>query len=152
MDRNLHRIVKNAALLVVTLAVVCASAYASQRWETLQAINWVENPRNSTKVGPHGELGPYQFRISTWRDYSSKPFACAVIRKDADEVAVKHYDWIKRGLERAGIAPTPFNIALAWNAGLNTVINGSAPAASYAYARHVNNLVVSLKAQLASTR
>jgi hypothetical protein len=151
MDRNVQHL-KYAALLVVTLGLASATAFASQRWETLQAINWVENPHDSTKVGPHGELGPYQFRISTWRDYSSKPFACAVIRKDADEVAVMHYDWIKRGLERNGIAATPFNIALAWNAGLSSVVNRSVPAASYAYAEHVNNLVTKLKSQLASTR
>lgn len=151
MDRNVHYL-KYAALFAVALAFAGAPALASQRWETLQAINWVENPHNSTRVGPCGELGPYQFRISTWRTYTNKPFAYAVIRKDADEVAVKHYDWIKRGLERNRIAATPFNIALAWNAGLSQVVKGTAPAASYAYARHVTNLVDRLKAQLASNR
>lgn len=151
MERNVQHL-KYAALVVVAIALSCASAFASVRWETLQAINWVENPHDSTRVGPHGELGPYQFRLSTWRAYTKKPFACAVIRKDADEVAVKHYDWIKRSLERSGIKATPFNIALAWNAGLSQVIKGTAPESSYVYARHVTNLVDQLKAQLASNR
>jgi hypothetical protein len=129
------------------------TAYASERWETLQAINWVENPRNSMKVGPHGELGPYQFRLPTWRMYTKRPFALAAQRQNADEVAVQHYEWLKRGLQSAGINPTPYNIALAWNAGLDHVVKDRVPAGSYAYAEQVANLVNSLRTQrLASSR
>ena len=119
---------------------------------TLQAINWVENPHNSTRVGPHGELGPYQFRRATWRMYTTKPFALAIQREDADAVAVKHYEWLRRGLESGGVDPTPFNIALAWNAGLDQVINGRAPNSAYQYAEQVNNLVATLRAQVVSTQ
>ncbi len=139
-----------ALLLVLTLAMTGLTAFASQRWATLQAINWVENPRNSTRVGPRGELGPYQFRIGTWRMYTRKPFAQAVQREASDEVAVKHYEWLKRGLVSGGIEPTPFNIALAWNAGLDQVVNGRAPASAYTYAAQVNNLVAQLDQKLAS--
>lgn len=136
----------------MAFALACGSALASERWETLQAINWVENPRNSLKAGPGGELGPYQFRQATWFMHTRKPFALAVQRQQADDVAVKHYEWIKRGLERNGIAATPYNIALAWNAGLSQVINGRVPAVSYQYASQVNNLVEHLKGrQLASS-
>jgi len=150
MDRQVHHL-RYALLLLVALALACASAWASERWETLQAINWVENPRNSTRVGPHGELGPYQFRLSTWRMHTRKPFALAVQREEADAVAVKHYEWLKRGLETEGIQPTPYNIALAWNAGLDQVVSGRVPAAAYGYAEQVNNLVAGLRARLAST-
>ncbi|MDE3084550.1 MAG: hypothetical protein KGJ37_04930 [Verrucomicrobiota bacterium] len=120
-------------------------AQASERWVTLEAIHWVENPHNSTRLGPHGELGPYQFRQATWRMHSRRPFYQAVNRAYSDEVAIKHYEWIKSGLEQAGIAPIPYNIALAWNAGLDAVIGGHAPSASHNYAEQVSNLVERIK-------
>jgi hypothetical protein len=133
-------------LLVFACAVgLAVAARASDRWETLEAIHWVENPHNSTRLGPHGELGPYQFRQSTWRMYSRRPFYEAINRQYSDEVAVKHYEWIKEGLENAGIDATPYNIAMAWNAGLDAVIGGRAPSASHAYADQVNNLVDQVK-------
>jgi hypothetical protein len=151
MARTPHRL-QCTILLLAGLAAATASAAASDRWLTLQAINWVENPHNSTRAGPHGELGPYQFRRATWRMYTKKPFAQAIQREDADEVAVKHYEWLRRGLENGGIDPTPFNIALAWNAGLDQVVNGRAPDCAYQYAEQVNNLVATLRAQVASTQ
>jgi len=145
MNRKRH--VLQLGLLLTTLAVTVATAGASERWRTLQAINWVENPRNTTRAGPRGELGPYQFRPSTWRMYTNKPFALALQRDVADEVAVAHYEWIRRGLLSAGIEPTPYRIALAWNAGLDQVVNDRVPASAYAYAEQVANLVAELKAR-----
>jgi hypothetical protein len=131
------------------LAVV---AQAAGRWETLEAIHWVENPHNSTRLGAHGELGPYQFRQSTWRMYSRRPFYEAINRQYSDEVAVKHYEWLKEGLAHAGLDATPYNIAMAWNAGLDAVVGHHVPSASRAYADQVNNLVEEVKRnELAST-
>ena len=132
----------------MALAIGGGAASASERWVTLQAINWVENPHNSTRVGPRGELGPYQFRPSTWRMHTRKPFALAVQRQTADEVAVQHYEWLKRGLESNGIDATPYNIALAWNAGLERVVNGRAPASAQEYASQVSNMVQNLQARV----
>ncbi len=145
MNGNRHHL--QFGILLTALAVTVATASASERWRTLQAINWVENPRNSTRVGPRGELGPYQFRQATWHMYTDKPFAFAVERRDADEVAVQHYEWIRRGLLRAGIEPTPYRIALVWNAGLDQVVNDRAPASAYTYAEQVANLAAVLKPQ-----
>jgi hypothetical protein len=124
---------------------LAVGVHASDRWETLQAIHWVENPHNSTHLGAHGELGPYQFRQSTWRMYSRRPFYEAVNRQYSDEVAVKHYEWLKEGLANAGIQATPYNIAMAWNAGLDAVIGHHVPSASHAYAEQVKNLVEEVK-------
>lgn len=132
-------------LLMVSLVGFAAGAGADDRWETLRAINWVENPTNHTKMGRHGELGPYQFRPATWRMHTRKPFRHAVERQAADEVAVKHYEWIKRTLERAGVDATPFNIAMAWNTGVGNVLNGRVPQVSYDYATRVTNLVQTFK-------
>ena len=132
------------SLLLIMTTVFTAftiKAEASDRWETLRAINWVENPTNQTRVGRFGELGPYQFRPATWRMHTDKPFRLAIQREEADAVAIKHYEWIKRTFEGAGIEVTPFNIALAWNSGVDAVLSGRSPSASYNYAERVANLV-----------
>jgi hypothetical protein len=131
---------------------LAVGAQAADRWETLEAIHWVENPHNSTRLGSHGELGPYQFRQSTWRMYSRRPFYEAINRQYSDEVAIKHYEWLKVGLENSGREATPYNIAMAWNAGLDAVISNRIPSSSRAYAEQVQNLVEAVKRnELAST-
>jgi hypothetical protein len=132
-------------LLLVTSLGFTIVAGASDRWETLRAINWVENPTNQTTVGRFGELGPYQFRPGTWRMHTDKPFRLAVDRPVADEIAVKHYEWIKRSLEQRGVEASVFNIAMAWNCGIGAVLSGRAPAVTYNYAERVTNLVDTLK-------
>lgn len=133
--------------IALSVLVFTITASAADRWETLRAINWVENPTNHTKTGKFGELGPYQFRPATWRMHTSKSFQLAVKRADADEVAVKHYEWIKRTLERSGVEASAFNIAMAWNCGAEAVLSGRIPPVSYQYARRVTNLIESFKAE-----
>lgn len=123
-------------------------AVACERWETLQAIHWVENPHNSTKPGPCGELGAYQFREGTWRMHTQVPFRQAIDRTHADAVAIRHYEWIKRGLVRAGLPVTPYHIALAWNGGLAATVRGRISASTRNYAERVSNLA----AQAGETR
>lgn len=132
-------------LLMVSAMAFTIKAAADDRWETLRAINWVENPTNHTRMGRFGELGPYQFRPGTWRMHTRKPFRQAIEREAADEVAVRHYEWIKRSLEQAGADATAFNIAMAWNTGVDNVLKGRAPAVSYDYANRVVNLVQNFK-------
>ena len=48
-------------------------------------------------------MGPYQFRVGTWRMHTRRPFSQAIQREAADEVAVLHYEWIKDNLEKAGV-------------------------------------------------
>ncbi len=141
------------SIITIALCLLASVASAADRWQTLQAIHWVENPNNSTRLGAHGELGPYQFRQATWKMHTKQPFHLANNRAVADQVAVAHYEWIKAGLIRNGIEPTSYSIAMAWNAGLSAVINGRAPARTRDYASRVNNLVMDLKnRQLASSR
>ncbi len=132
-------------LLVVSVLGFSLNAVATDRWETLRAINLVENPTNQTHMGRFGELGPYQFRQATWRMHTNKPFSLATQRSVADEIAIKHYEWIRRNLEHAGLVADNFNIAMAWNCGVEAVLDGRAPSVSFNYARRVSNLVESLK-------
>jgi hypothetical protein len=140
------------ALLAFGFSAV-APIRASERWETLEAIHWIENPHNTSRPGLYGELGAYQFREMTWRMHTSVPFARALDRKASDDVAIRHYEWLKQGLVRNGIEATPYNIALAWNGGLSAVVRGSVPSAARDYAERVTNIARSLhQTQLASNR
>jgi hypothetical protein len=145
MNRQLKTI-----LFLVSVLGFASAAGADDRWETLRAINWVENPTNHTRMGRFGELGPYQFRSSTWKMHTKRPFSQATHREAADEVAVKHYEWIKRTLAEAGVDANAYNIAMAWNCGVNNVLKGRVPAVSYDYASRVTNLVQSIKQQSAT--
>jgi len=129
-----------ASVLGVLSIVSVLPAVASERWATLEAIHCVENPRDLARPGPCGELGAYQFREETWRMHTSAPFASALNRRVSDAVAVKHFEALKQGLERAGLPATAYNIALAWNGGLTAVVRGRVPAASRDYAERVTNL------------
>jgi len=137
-------------ILPVIAAALCflGNAGASERWETLKAINLVENPTNQTHVGLRGELGPYQFRVSTWRMHTQKPFNMAIDRATADEVAVSHYEWLKRELRESGVEPSTFNIAMAWNCGLAAVVSGRIPTESYHYAERVATLAEAIERQV----
>lgn len=130
-----------AAGVAVASTFVAPEMGATNRTETLQAIHVVENPRNSKRPGKFGELGPYQFRPATWRMHTKLPFARALDREAADEVAVRHYEWLRRGLIRNGLEASPYNIGLAWNAGLSAVVRQRAPANAHNYAERVSNLV-----------
>lgn len=138
---------------IQSLCLLCAFALslplaaASERADTLRAINWVENPTNHSRPGSRGELGPYQFMPRTWRMHTRVPFQHAVRREQSDAVAVKHYEWIRSGLIAAGIDSNPYNIALAWNSGLSAVTNGRVPTVSYTYAERVHNLVEQLRSR-----
>ena len=137
-------------LLLVGAALALAlfvpsTARATQRWETLEAIHWIENPTDSVHPGPCGELGAYQFREATWRMHTTMPFARALERSASDEVAILHYEWLKRGLVRHGLEVTTYNIALAWNGGLTATVRGSVPARARDYAERVTNIALELR-------
>jgi hypothetical protein len=75
----------------------------------------------------------------------------ALERPASDDVAIRHYEWLKTGLLRHGLDVTPYNIALAWNGGLAAAVRGSVPAAARDYAERVTNIAQELRrAQLAS--
>lgn len=140
---------RTAGLGLVMMAMVALlgarPARASERWETLEAIHRLENPYDSPKPGRYGELGAYQFREMTWRMHTQVPFSMALDRRVSDEVAISHYEWLKRRLERNGLAVTPYNIAMAWNAGAQAVVRGRVPASTRWYAERAQNIVGELK-------
>lgn len=139
---------KIGIVLFLTGTIFAGAAPEVDRAATLAAIHQLENPRGVTRPGPRGELGPYQFRASTWQMYTTEPFTRAVERSIADAVAELHYEWLKRGLERAGLPATPYMIGLAWNAGLSAAIHGRAPRVAHDYATRAANLTGVIRSEL----
>ena len=143
-NHHVGRFLRLLGAFFIALLAVVASAGASTRWATLEAIRNLENPRNVSRPGPRGELGAYQFRAATWRMHTSIPFHQAVDRETSEQIAVRHYEWIKRGLEVARKPATPYYIALAWNGGLSAAVAGKSPRAAHNYAERAANLAVAL--------
>jgi hypothetical protein len=136
----LRKLAWAGALLAGGLPGYALPVQLHDREATLEAIHQVENPRDLKRAGPAGELGAYQFRRETWQMYTTRPFFEALDRQASDEVAARHFEWLRRGLVRGGCEPTIYNIALAWNAGLGAVLHQRAPARSRFYAERVVNL------------
>lgn len=106
----------------------------------LRAIAEVESRGNPACVGRLGERGLYQFRRDTWRQHTRENFARAHHPAISTTVAHRHYDWIARELRKRGFEGSPYEIALAWNAGLQRVLAGRASASAHHYAQRVANL------------
>jgi hypothetical protein len=138
------------AFSMLAVGVGAARLQASERWATLEAIHQLENPNNSRQPGRFGELGPYQFRPTTWQMHTSIPFERAHDRAASDAVAIKHYEYIRRELQEARLPVTVYNIALAWNSGISNVISGAAPRVAHNYAARAANLAAGLRARLAA--
>ena len=73
--------------------------------------------------------------------YSDKDFHLAssqdpICLYEARQVAWEHTRWLSLTLDR----PTPYRIALAWNAGFHAAQTGNVSNASVDYARRVRNL------------
>ncbi len=135
-----QRLVRSFGALLLACLLSATAAHAAGRWATLEAIHHLENPRNLTRPGPFGELGAYQFRVTTWQLHTKIPFSQALDRRTSDIVAVQHYEWLKERLVAAGKPATPYNIALAWNGGINAAISGRAPRVAHSYAQRAVNL------------
>lgn len=145
-----------SALLVgvwaLGLTSMAQAAPEPSRWATLEAIHQLENPTNRTTPGTFGELGPYQFRESTWRMHTTIPFRLANDRKTSDLVAVKHYEFLKQRLVQAGLPGSVYNIALAWNGGIEAVVRGSSPAVAHDYAERAANIAYSISSRVVAMR
>lgn len=117
-----------------------AAPVEDETMRMLRAIAEVESRGNPRRVGRLGERGLYQFRRDTWRQHTREHFTRAHHPGVATAVARRHYHWIRRQLQANGRQATPYEVALAWNAGVTNVISGRAPARAHGYAQRVVNL------------
>ena len=132
--------------IFASLVLFAANAPAALEQERfLDAVRQVENWDG--RDGRHGERGPYQLTASVWEMHEpGRPFAMARQEAAGRACALKHVAWLQAGLSRAGIDPSPFNVALAYNAGRGAVLRGRAPERAYDYAGRVRNLYQSIGA------
>ena len=127
-----------------------ASSAALQRPAFLNGIAQLETGtidvgRPCAKIGRRGERSAWQISPEVWREYCQAPFTLA--SSDAmlaSVVATAHLQWLRRGLERDDKPATPYNLALAWNAGLGAVLTGKAPPGAHDYAARAEALYESL--------
>lgn len=71
----------------------------------------------------------------------SNPSQLSEAAKHDNRTPLGHLAYIRRELVAHGFATTPFILALAWNAGVTTVIERRALARHYAFARRCVNLL-----------
>ena len=110
----------------------------------LKAIHEVENPRNVETPGTHGELGPYQMTLDTWRSYTLLPFTPQYVCNPmlAQSIALKHIRNIEKHLMEHGRPLSTFEIAVAWNGGIERAyFPERAPLEVLTYALRVEDLV-----------
>jgi hypothetical protein len=128
------------ALLAASVISRALSAEATFEAETyLDATRQIEDWQG--RDGRHGERGAYGIRAATWSQHmGDMDFALARQERWGRECARRHVAWLRRELQRAGIHPGVFNVALVYNAGLSRVLSGRIPDRAYDYAMRVRNL------------
>lgn len=129
---------RTASVVFFALAL-CSVSHAADR-RLLHAIRTVEDVKDPAKRGPAGELGFYRITPAAWAQHTTAAFSRAATDPKFEEmIAGRHLDWLERELVRSGHVPTPFRLALAWNAGLEG--SNHAPATACDYARRVVNFL-----------
>lgn len=119
-----------AVLLIAGIFAIVARAKAIGRDIDVElmadAIRMVEN-WDLRSPGAAGELGYWQITPGVWREFSSQPFMVAGLMTEAAEteqrrVAVAIILDIKNRLILIGRKPTPYLVALCYNAGFGCAI------------------------------
>lgn len=112
----------------------------------LAVILWglaqLETPHGiPAEPGPAGETGAWQLTPKVRHDRTAELRAAGRKGPFTDrEIAEAHVRWLERNLMAAGVDPSFFNIALAWNCGFDRTIRGRAPETSFHYATRLVNL------------
>ena len=139
-----------AGLLLATLCEGPTTAAVPDFGEMLECLAQLETGttdlrRPCAKIGRRGERSAWQISPQVWAVYCSAPFALASSDAQlASVVATAHLQWLRKGLERDDKPATPYNLALAWNAGLGAVLTGKAPPGAHDYAARAEALYESL--------
>lgn len=112
------------AIMILGVMGTVPRAYAIELDDTRMLVAIEQREGYRGQPGASGELYRWQMMPATVAD-----------RGGYDEAAARrHLGWIKTQLGRARIDVLPFNVALVWNAGLTTVLQGRALIRHYRYA------------------
>lgn len=105
------------------------------------ALALVETPHGvPARPGPAGETGRWQLTPAVRADRGGELRARGE-RVTDEAIARAQVRWLAEQLQAAGVDPVPFNVALAWNAGLTRVRESTVPVVAYDFAGRVRNLV-----------
>lgn len=107
----------------------------------LWAIAQVETPAGVPLApGPAGESGRWQLTRAVRMDRAKDLKAVGAAVND-EALARAHLLWLEREFRKIGVKPSPFQLALAWNAGFGAALRGEVQPRHYDFAWRVSNLV-----------
>lgn len=123
-----------ALLLIAYLVVVgpfiwageiVAPVVALDSKRVAREIRLVEN-WDGKSVGDSGEVGPWQFLPTTWKQFSDRPIWWAssfnlTCQAEQERVAIAEVEWIRARLPRLGLSESAWAIGLVHNAGYGRV-------------------------------
>lgn len=108
------------------------------------ALACIETPHGvPEQPGPAGETGRWQLTPAVRADRGAELRARGEVVTD-EALAEAQVLWLQRELQRRGAAPLLFNVALAWNCGLDRTLSGQAPERSYDFARRTMTVTVQI--------
>ncbi len=109
------------------------------------ALAQIETPHGvPAQPGPAGETGRWQLTAAVRRDRGADLAARGEPVTD-EALAMAQVAWLQEQLTRHGAAPLLFNVALAWNCGLEQTLHGRAPERSFEFARRVLAVTVEIQ-------
>jgi hypothetical protein len=109
------------------------------------ALACVETPHGvPVEPGPAGETGRWQLTPAVRADRGAELLVRGVPVTD-EALATAQVEWLLQQLQRRGAAPLLFNVALAWNCGLDRTLSGKAPERSFDFARRTLTVLAELE-------
>lgn len=132
---------KLKALLLSLLSCVGLAQAAPEPINWNKLVDAIATVENTPGRGKHGERSPWQFTYAVWALHTSVSFSYADVgsvlaRAEQRRVAISHAQFIATSIDN----PTPYRIALAWNAGIAAVLHNRFTDASAEYAKRVRNV------------
>lgn len=133
-------------VILASLFRLTAQAMPVDEHRLLAAIAQVETGtrnlnRPSKKVGRSGERSAWQITETVWRQYTRTKFvAASTDARLANTIAALHLRTLSLTFEAHGILPTPYRLAVAWNAGASAAIENAVGPRTHDYAQRVTNL------------
>lgn len=116
-------------------------ARAADTIDFVKLVDAIAEVENTPGRGKHGERSPWQFKRNVWEKHSGYSFDYADVksrfaRAEQQRVAIAHAEWIADNIDY----PTPYRIALAWNAGVHCLLYNNFSDKSVDYAKRVRNV------------
>lgn len=126
--------------LLVGLSVTCSAAQSATavHTTTIDLDRLIACLEMKEGAPWHYAGGALQFTKATWREFSTHPYSWASQPDKARQIARKALLQAIQRMERSGITPSVWLLALRWNCGYAGMLRRMNQ--QWSYAEHVNNL------------